>query len=68
MGKSPLGPGVAKMYLFGSVARGEVTLRSDIDVPVVMADGADAAGRVADVVALARDSSLTCPGPSESAP
>lgn len=47
---SPVGTRVAKIYLFGSVARGAVTSNSDIDVLIVIADGAETAEGVADIV------------------
>ncbi|MBI3989176.1 MAG: nucleotidyltransferase domain-containing protein, partial [candidate division NC10 bacterium] len=47
---SPVGERVIKIYLFGSVARGTVTEQSDIDVLIVLKNGADAAEQIADVL------------------
>ena len=47
---SPVGERVAKIYLFGGVARGAVTEQSDIDVLIVLKNGTDAAEQVADVI------------------
>lgn len=47
---SPVGERVAKIYLFGGVARGAVTEQSDIDVLIVLRNGREAAEQVADVL------------------
>lgn len=39
--ESELGEGIEAVYVFGSVARGTETERSDVDVLAVVADGAD---------------------------
>jgi len=48
--RSDVGKRVAKIYLFGSLARGAATEQSDIDLLVVLCDGDDGARAVAETL------------------